>query len=554
MKNCSTTSTNSHPARGGANVTKPLRRATFLVMLTVLPMCLARIGGTPTKSIDALTPIIASRYLGKSDVKKKNRNVFKSDKKLKNLETSTFAREVVSILKDRKHVVGGSDKSKGLYPKELREKVFKEFNIKDGNGKAKDMFDDALKRLKKKGEVVINDKGKVKLVVSMDHSQKSKNKSIASVGTNRMANKDIEIHHFAREVISILKDRKKVVNGVDKSKGLYPKQLRERVFKTFGVKDGDGDAKNLFSDAIDRLEKKGEVTIEKNGMVKLVVSMDHSQKSKNKNKSDDEDGLVFNQATIDSPIESKAIEDSDADGLTDTFEESIGTDVLHPDSDRDGASDGEEVAAGTNPNNADHKPEIEDQDNDLVSDTLEEIMGTDPTLSDTDKDNLSDFEELQAGTSGIHPDSDLDGASDGEEVEAGTDALDASDTPEIEDQDKDGVSDTLEEIMGTDPTKYDTDGDNASDGEELRAQTDALDPEDTPLFILAGEGSGSSCTTGCKVGVSFVAVAAVVGSIVGGLAVMKRRQKVDEEYEHHDEEEEVGGKAMQEDETVQVDV
>lgn len=105
----------------------------------------------------------------------------------------------------------------------------------------------------------------------MDHSQKSKNKSIARVGTNRMANKDIKLTHFAREVISILKDRKKVVNGIDKSKGLYPKQLRERVFKTFGVKDGDGDAKDLFNDAINRLEKKGEVTIEKDGMVKWVL-------------------------------------------------------------------------------------------------------------------------------------------------------------------------------------------------------------------------------------------------------------------------------------------
>lgn len=102
----------------------------------------------------------------------------------------------------------------------------------------------------------------------MDHSQKSKSKGIAAIGRNRIANKDIEIQHFAREVISILKDRKNVVNGKDKSKGLYPKELRNRVFKTYGVKDGDGDAKDLFNDAIDKLERKGEVTIEKDGMVK----------------------------------------------------------------------------------------------------------------------------------------------------------------------------------------------------------------------------------------------------------------------------------------------
>ena len=433
--------------------------------------------------------------------------------------------------------------------------------------------------------------------------------------------------------------------------------------------------------------------------------MDHSQRSKSK--SDEGDGLVFTQATIDGPIEHKAIEeeDIDADGLADSLEEAIGTDILHPDSDLDGASDGEEVREGTNPNNAEStpeiddedgdgvsntlealmntkinhpdsdldgasdfeelvantnaldasdKPEIEDDDKDLVSNTLEEIMGTDPTLADSDKDNLSDFEELQAGTSGIHPDSDLDGAADGEEAAAGTSPLDSSDVPEfedlegdglsdtleeilgtakdlpdsdfdgasdyeelragtgaldpietpevedddndkmsnrleeligtkkdhpdsdldgasdfeewragtsaldkgdtpiIEDQDKDGVSDMLEEIMGTSPTKYDTDGDTWSDGDELRANTNALDPEDRPLVTFVGEVSGTSCTTGCKIGVSFVAVAAVIGSIGAGFAAMKRRQKVDEEYEYDDEDNE--GKPVQEDETVQVDV
>ena len=186
---------NSHVARGSAGFTSRLRCATVLVILTALPMCLARIGGMPdvTNSIVSLDPgpIVAGRYLGKSDSSKKKSNFFekKSDKKSrkdkkskkdndkksasksdksskkkkpKNLEIETFAREVVSILKDRKDVVNGKDKSKGLYPKELRKKVFNEFNVNDGNGDAKNLFDDALKKLEKKGEVVINDNGKVK--------------------------------------------------------------------------------------------------------------------------------------------------------------------------------------------------------------------------------------------------------------------------------------------------------------------------------------------------------------------------------------------------------
>lgn len=100
--------------------------------------------------------------------------------------------------------------------------------------------------------------------------------------------------------------------------------------------------------------------------------MDNSQRSKSK--SDGGDGPVFTQATIDRPIENKAVdvEDKDADGLADSLEAAIGTDVLHPDTDLDGASDGEEVQAGTNPNNAESTPEIEDEDGDGLSNTLEE--------------------------------------------------------------------------------------------------------------------------------------------------------------------------------------
>ena len=65
------------------------------------------------------------------------------------------------------------------------------------------------------------------------------------------------------------------------------------------------------------------------------------------------------------------------------------------------------------------------------------------------------------GTDPNHPDSDRDGASDGQEVAAGTDALDPTDTPDVKDYDMDGVGDILEEIMGTDPMNPDSDGDGA---------------------------------------------------------------------------------------------
>ena len=74
---------------------------------------------------------------------------------------------------------------------------------------------------------------------------------------------------------------------------------------------------------------------------------------------------------------------------------------------------------------------------------------------------MTDATEDGIGTDPNHPDSDRDGASDGQEVTAGTDALDPADTPDVKDYDMDGVGDILEEIMGTDPTNPDSDGDGA---------------------------------------------------------------------------------------------
>jgi outer membrane protein OmpA-like peptidoglycan-associated protein len=159
--------------------------------------------------------------------------------------------------------------------------------------------------------------------------------------------------------------------------------------------------------------------------------------------------------------------DRDGDGLSDAYEQRIGTDPLNPDTDGDGLTDYEEVYIyGTDPRKV-------DTDGDGVTDMEEIVMKTDPNNPDTDGDGLSDGEELMHGTNPLHPDTDRDGLTDGEEVHVyGTNPLRS-------DSDGDGLTD-FEEVRtyGTDPLNRDTDGDGVSDHDEIRKyNTDPLNPD-----------------------------------------------------------------------------
>lgn len=90
-----------------------------------------------------------------------------------------------------------------------------------------------------------------------------------------------------------------------------------------------------------------------------------------------------------------AQQDTDADGLTDAYEELLGTSVTEADSDADGLSDAYELGR----------------------------LRSDPLLADTDQDTLSDSDEAALGTSARAWDSDQDGISDRVEVRYGTDPL-----------------------------------------------------------------------------------------------------------------------------------
>ena len=119
-------------------------------------------------------------------------------------------------------------------------------------------------------------------------------------------------------------------------------------------------------------------------------------------------------------------EDSDGDGMTDTWEEANG---LDPESDD---------AAG-------------DADGDTLTNLQEFTLGTDPQDSDTDGDTLSDGDEVNTHeTNPKSADSDDDALNDGAEL------TEFETSPTNADSDRDGVEDGIEALFGGAPLDAET--------------------------------------------------------------------------------------------------
>ncbi len=218
-----------------------------------------------------------------------------------------------------------------------------------------------------------------------------------------------------------------------------------------------------------------------------------------------------------SPVDAAGCLDSDSDGLADVDDEDDDNDgVLDID---DACTPGEigwtsDAITDNDGDGCQDSSEDLDDDNDGYSDVIEGDEGTDPldalstppdndsdfepdsTDQDDDNDGLLDIEEdlnedgiLDAGeTDPFHPDTDGDGASDFNEVQCGSDPRNALDaTPDNDgdgvadclddDDDNDGLLDVDEATAGTDPLDPDSDGDGLSDGDEVLLGTDPLDPD-----------------------------------------------------------------------------
>ena len=161
--------------------------------------------------------------------------------------------------------------------------------------------------------------------------------------------------------------------------------------------------------------------------------------------------------------------DSDRDGLTDDYEEKIGTDPNNPDTDGDGLKDGEEVNVYTT------DPLNKDTDGDGLSDGEEvKTYNTNPNNPDTDGDGLKDGEEVKTHrTNPLMADTDNDGLGDGDEV------LKHRTDPLNPDTDGDTLKDGQEvNTYKTDPLNRDTDNGGIDDGTEVNRGTNPLDPSD----------------------------------------------------------------------------
>ena len=123
---------------------------------------------------------------------------------------------------------------------------------------------------------------------------------------------------------------------------------------------------------------------------------------------------------------------------------------------------GEHEIWGTNP----WEP---DTDYDGLTDYVEVIFyGTDPFLMDTDGDGLDDVVEVAYGTDPLLMDTDGDGINDKDEIDNGQNPFISTSTAQSYDTDGDLLSDFLEtNYYGTDPTKWDSDGDGINDRFEL---------------------------------------------------------------------------------------
>ncbi len=135
----------------------------------------------------------------------------------------------------------------------------------------------------------------------------------------------------------------------------------------------------------------------------------------------------------------------------------------------------------------------DDDDDDGLTDEKEKELGTDPLKKDTDGDGVNDKDDAFPLDPNESKDTDKDGKGDNSDncpAVANTDQLDTDGDGNgdvcDDDDDGDGLTDTEEEKLGTDPLKKDTDGDGLTDIEEKEKGTSPIVADTDGDTVLDG--------------------------------------------------------------------
>jgi len=203
--------------------------------------------------------------------------------------------------------------------------------------------------------------------------------------------------------------------------------------------------------------------------------------------------------------------DDDGDAVPNGVEQMFGTDPNDRDSDDDGILDGTEFVNTDLDNDGLPVPLDPDSDDDGLLDGTE--VGTACDDPDTDPAIcVADADPGANNTNPQDPDSDAGGASDGSEDRNLNGKRDMGETDNTlgdddasglnADGDGDGLSDSLETFLGSDPQDSDSDDDGVEDGLEKNpsldpdgdAKLDVLDPDSDDDGLFDGTELGFDCS------------------------------------------------------------
>ncbi len=206
-------------------------------------------------------------------------------------------------------------------------------------------------------------------------------------------------------------------------------------------------------------------------------------------------------------------EDQDGDGSSDRTEMTLRSDPADADSDDDGTPDGLE-ANPSEDTDLDGRINVldVDSDDDALFDGTEAGRGCSDMSTDSSRGHCKpDADQGRTKTSPLLADTDRGSVRDGSEDSDGNGAFDTGeldptvghgdDDKNATDTDRDGLSDDLEERVGTDPNDADTDDDGVKDGSEPNPVDDhdgdgkinALDPDSDDDGVFDGTELGLGC-------------------------------------------------------------